>query len=171
MCFCHIYSVISTNPGEELPIHIFKKLWCRKKVKKKECNDLQILQNLCLIDNSTKTTYMYGSCLYLFFSLHGRVLPALLMQQCTRFTDNGFQRCSWAHAVISTIDSCFNAVPPEGPKVTAIQYWFSVLSLAYRDLLILQITDDEILKSLCNFTLRNILLQLLSYVITQSFTE
>lgn len=47
----------------------------------------------------------------------------------------------------------FYAVPSEGPKVMAIQYWFSALSLAYRDiffdsqnlLMIICTVDNEIL--------------------------
>lgn len=57
----------------------------------------------------------------------------------------------------------FIAVPPKGPEITAIQCWFSALSLAYRDfsgfsLMILCIVEDEIYNIIFSFTTRNIIL-------------
>lgn len=45
------------------------------------------------------------------------------MQRQTVFTDNGLPKCYRAHVVICVIVMLvLNAVPPEGSKVTGIQY-------------------------------------------------
>lgn len=52
-----------------------------------------------------------------------------LWMQRTVLTGDCIQKCSWVDAVIST--SIFNAVLPEGLKITAIQYSFLALFLPH----------------------------------------
>lgn len=101
------------------------------------------------------------------------------MQQRTVFTDDGFRNCSWGHTVISTTElSVFNAMPPEGQKITGNQYWFSAMSFVYRNFSgFSEFFFNDVYRTwwnpqiLCSFTLRDVILKLLNCLPMQSFTE
>lgn len=61
------------------------------------------------------------------------------MQGQTALADTGFQKCSRAHAVISTTGWCFNAALPEASEITVTLHQLSALSPEYRFMFILLI--------------------------------
>ena len=67
------------------------------------------------------------------------------MQQQNVLTDNGFQKCSWDHAVISTIESC---LLPESSKIVFQPYTLrtEITPDSLNVLMILCTIDDEIPK-------------------------
>ena len=80
--------------------------------------------------------------------------------------------------ILYTLMSVFDAVPPEGSKVTGIQGWFSALPLTCSDFSrfsepfddIMDV-DDEIPKFLAHGTLRNIVLKLFDDFLPQLSTK
>jgi len=67
--------------------------------------------------------------------------------------------------------SLFNAVPPEGSKVTPIKCWFSALSLTCRDFSWFSESFDIVDCRWWNPSFRSIVLKLLDYLLTQLFTK